>query len=125
MRPQFRSVFGVSKEFEIAMRRDCEVETMLRYAWRICDVARPWVCGIVLAGNIEHSFGVGRGKRKNRHTVERLTGRYDTARADPAKCGFESDQIVEAGGHAARASSVRTKGKADETKGYSDCRAGA
>ena len=68
--------------------------------------ARPGVRGVELHRDRRHARRVLGGEREDRHGVQRSAGGHHAAHAQTTERGLVADEIVECGGHAARARGV-------------------
>ncbi len=94
-------------------------------AWRPGIVDHGWfgwaavrVFGVVGRGDGEDFGGIGDGVGEDGDAVERAAGGNDAARTEQAACGFEPDEVVECGGHAAGAGGVGAEGEVAQTSGH-------
>ena len=86
--------------------------------------ARVRVFRVVSRRDAEHRPGVVHRSGENRDAVERAAGRNDAARRERALGRLQPDDIVERGGHAARAGRVGAEREGDEPERHRHARAG-
>src|SRR5262249_1823579 len=85
---------GITEEFQVVGIWNAKAERHRADIWRQVQLPREWVLTVEAAGGLQHQRCVGHGEGKDRHTVERLTGRHPPAVAGKAAAGLEPQNVI-------------------------------
>ena len=117
-------VLSISEELELICIGNTDPDPWRNAAGQ-SDLSRELIVGIEPLRDVEHTFRVARGERKDRDAIERSACRDDTAGADQPAARFQSDDVIEGSGHAPRPRRIGPQCKAHEAARDGDGRAAA